>query len=435
MSDDKLVEDVRSAVAVLAHPWTPMDVAAALVDLGQVASDALVLAVVEELRRTSMGAGRLEPLLGIDGVTDVLVNGPDAVYIDRGRGLETTDVRFTGEEELRSLAVRLAAGVGRRLDDGCPWVDARLPDGTRFHAVLDVLARPGTCLSLRVPARRRLSLDDWVAGGGMTPGCARILTEVLDRRLAFLVTGGTGTGKTTLLSSLLSRLPGEQRVVVVEDSRELTLDHPHWVSLEARAANSEGRGEVSLTQLVRQSLRMRPDRVVLGEVRGAELRDLLMALNTGHEGGCGTVHANGVAEVTARLEALAALGGLSRDAARAQIAAALDVVVHLRRTAAGRMVSQIGVLAGHSERLEVKVALAWGEDGQEQRGPGYRRLAGLIGPEAVPDAVSGGMAGGLEVPVGEPRRTWDDEPERPAVEELLVDLPGPAADAVARRLS
>ena len=361
--NDKLVEDVRSAVAVLAHPWTPMDVAAALVDLGQVASDALVLAVVEELRRTSLGAGRLEPLLGIDGVTDVLVNGPDAVYIDRGRGLEATQVRFTGEEELRSLAVRLAAGVGRRLDDGCPWVDARLPDGTRFHAVLDVLAQPGTCLSLRVPARRRLSLDDWVAGGGMTPGCARILTEVLDRRLAFLVTGGTGTGKTTLLSSLLSRLPGDQRVVVVEDSRELTLDHPHWVSLEARAANSEGRGEVSLTQLVRQSLRMRPDRVVLGEVRGAELRDLLMALNTGHEGGCGTVHANGVAEVTARLEALAALGGLSRDAARAQIAAALDVVIHLRRTAVGRMVSQIGVLTGDAERLEVEIALTWDDDG------------------------------------------------------------------------
>ncbi len=427
--NDKLVEDVRSAVAVLAHPWTPMDVAAALVDLGQVASDALVLAVVEELRRTSLGAGRLEPLLGIDGVTDVLVNGPDQVFIDRGRGLEATQVRFTGEEELRSLAVRLAAGAGRRLDDGCPWVDARLPDGTRFHAVLDVLAQPGTCLSLRVPARRRLSLDDWVAGGGMTPGCARILTEVLDRRLAFLVTGGTGTGKTTLLSSLLSRLPGDQRVVVVEDSRELTLDHPHWVSLEARAANSEGRGEVSLTQLVRQSLRMRPDRVVLGEVRGAELRDLLMALNTGHEGGCGTVHANGVAEVTARLEALAALGGLSRDAARAQIAAALDVVIHLRRTAVGRMVSQIGVLTGDAERLEVEIALTWDDDGLARRGPGYRRLAELVGEEALEETGSDGFVSDVEIPVEEPRRTWDDEPERPAVEDLLVDLPGPAADA------
>lgn len=329
--DLKLVEQVRRRLAGLARDWTPMDVAHAILDCGRVASDKTVLAVVEELRRTSTGAGRLDPLLAMDGVTDVLVNGPNQVFIDRGQGLELTDVTFSGPEEVRALAVRLAAAVGRRLDDGNPWVDARLPDGIRVHAVLDVLARPGTCLSLRVPSRRCLSLDDWVTGGSMAPGCRRMIDTILSRKLAFLVTGGTGTGKTTLLSAMLTSLPSDQRLVIVEDSREIWIDHPHWVSMEARAANSEGKGSVTLTDLVRQCLRMRPDRIVLGEVRGAELRDLLMALNTGHEGGCGTVHANGVAEVPARLEALAALGGLSREAASAQITAALHTVIHVER--------------------------------------------------------------------------------------------------------
>ncbi|WP_257476835.1 TadA family conjugal transfer-associated ATPase [Acidipropionibacterium jensenii] len=378
-----VVEQVRAKVACLGHAWTPIDVAGALVELGQVASDRLVLAVVEELRRTSTGAGRLEPLLAIEGVTDVLVNGPDNVYIDRGRGLERVDVGFTGPAEVRALATRLAARVGRRLDDGCPWVDARLADGTRVHAVLDVLAEPGTCISLRVPARRRLSLADWRACGGISSAGLEALQEVLSRRLAFLISGGTGSGKTTLLSSMLSALPGGERLVVVEDSRELVLDHPHWIGLEARVANSEGRGEVTLTDLVRQSLRMRPDRVVLGEVRGAELRDMLMALNTGHEGGCGTVHANGVEEVPARLEALAALGGLSREAAQAQIAAALSVVIHLSRGPRVRAVRQIGVVTRGGAGVEVVTAVRWDEDGRPCGGPGAGRLAELIGERLV----------------------------------------------------
>ena len=250
--DLKLVEQVRRRLAGLARDWTPMDVAHAILDCGRVASDKTVLAVVEELRRTSTGAGRLDPLLAMDGVTDVLVNGPNQVFIDRGQGLELTDVTFSGPEEVRALAVRLAAAVGRRLDDGNPWVDARLPDGIRVHAVLDVLARPGTCLSLRVPSRRCLSLDDWVTGGSMAPGCRRMIDTILSRKLAFLVTGGTGTGKTTLLSAMLTSLPSDQRLVIVEDSREIWIDHPHWVSMEARAANSEGKGSVTLTDLVRQ---------------------------------------------------------------------------------------------------------------------------------------------------------------------------------------
>lgn len=385
----EVVEQVRSRVAALGHPWTPIDVAEALVGLGQVASDSLVLATVEELRRTSTGAGRLEPLLAIEGVTDVLVNGPEEVYIDRGVGLEKVEVGFTGAAEVRALAVRLAARVGRRLDDGSPWVDARLADGTRVHAVLDVLAEPGTCISLRVPSRRRLSLTDWRDGGGLAPGCLEVLREILSRRLAFLVTGGTGTGKTTLLSSMLSALPGGERLLVVEDSRELALDHPHWIGLEARVANAEGRGEITLTDLVRQSLRMRPDRVVLGEVRGAELRDMLMALNTGHEGGCGTVHANGVEEVPARLEALAALGGLPRDAAQAQIHAALSLVIHLTRGPSGRRVSQIGVFTRGEDGVRVETAVCWDDAGCGRPGSGVDRLADLVGQDLVDGVLPG----------------------------------------------
>ncbi|ERF67751.1 TadA family conjugal transfer-associated ATPase [Cutibacterium granulosum] len=383
------VDKVRGVVAGLGRAWTPMDVAQALTSIGRVASDSTVLTVVEELRRTSSGAGRLEPLLALDGVTDVLVNGPDQVYIDRGRGLELTDTTFTSPDELRSLAVRLAAGVGRRLDDGCPWVDARLADGTRVHAILDVLAKPGTCLSLRVPARHRMSLDDWVMASSMTAETAHLLEQVVVRKLAFLVTGGTGSGKTTLLASLLGCVPAHERIVIVEDSRELSPDHEHVVSLEARAANAEGRGQVSLTDLVRQSLRMRPDRVVLGEVRGAELRDMLMALNTGHEGGCGTVHANGVQEVPARLEALAALSGMNRPAAHAQVAAAFHLVLHLVRGPKGRRLAQIGVFEHVDGCAVVTQALVFDEDLVCTPGPGAERLGDLVGEQTVSRVVQG----------------------------------------------
>lgn len=388
MVDSELVEQVRARVAELPGPWRPLDVARAVVEAGRVASDATVLGVVEELRRTSTGAGRLDPLLATEGVTDVMVNGPHEVWVDRGAGCERVDVHFSGEAEVRALAVRLAASVGRRLDEGHPWVDARLPDGTRVHAVLGVLAGPGTCLSLRVPARRRLGLDAWVRQGSMTPGCAGLLAALVSRRAAFLVSGGTGTGKTTLLAALLGLVPTDERIVVVEDSKELDVDHPHCVCLEARPANAEGRGRVDLTELVRQSLRMRPDRVVLGEVRGAELRDLLMALNTGHEGGCGTVHANGVDDVAARLEALAALAGLSREATHAQVVAALDIVIHLVRGPAGRRVAAIGVLAPDPP-LSVVPAVSWDEQGRASAGPGWARLEGLVGSEVVSGLEAG----------------------------------------------
>ena len=303
---------------------------------GQVVGDAAVLEVHDRLRVEVLGAGPLDPLLRLPGVTDVLVNGPGSVYVDRGAGLERTGVRFPDDEAVRRLAQRLAASAGRRLDDASPHVDVRLRDGTRLHAVLAPLARPGTAISLRVPRADVFTLEELVAAGALTEVGSALLRRIVETRLAFLVSGGTGSGKTTLLNALLSLVPAEERLVVVEDASELRPQHPHAVALESRPANVEGAGEVPLRVLVRQALRMRPDRLVVGEVRGDEVTDLLAAMNTGHEGGCGTLHANSAADVPARVEALALAAGMSRPAVHSQLAAAVDVVVHLVRDRDGR---------------------------------------------------------------------------------------------------
>ncbi len=375
------LDDVRDYLGQRGLGVGPAEVGVALRALGRLVSEASVRGTVEALRRDSVGAGPLDPLLAVDGVTDVLVNGPAHVYLDRGQGLELTDVRFADEADVRRLAVRLAASVGRRLDDASPFVDARLADGVRVHAVLGTVTDVGTCLSLRVPRRARLSLDDWVASASMAPAAAVVLREIVTRRRAFLVSGGTGSGKTTLLASLLGLVPDPQRIIIVEDSRELDADQAHCVRLEGRPPNAEGAGAITLTDLVRQALRMRPDRLVVGEVRGAELVDLLMALNTGHEGGCGTVHANSVDDVPARLEALAALGGLGRQALHAQLAAALDVLVHVRRLPDGRRwLGQVGVVVAEPETglCRAVPAMRFEPDGALVRGPGYARLEALV---------------------------------------------------------
>jgi pilus assembly protein CpaF len=226
-----------------------------------------------------------------------------------------------------------------------PCADVRLPDGARLHAVLPPVSPGRICLSLRVPARRALTLDDWVRGGAIPPGATTLLTRLVAARASFVVTGGTGSGKTTLLATLLGLVDPGDRVVLVEDSAELRPAHPHVVRLEARTANAEGAGAIDLRALVREALRMRPDRLVVGEVRGGECVDLLAALNVGHEGGTGTLHANSPADVPARVEALCTAGGLSREASHSQLAAGLRAVVHLARDRChGRRLSSIGVL-------------------------------------------------------------------------------------------
>jgi len=343
--DPAVLEQVRTLLVREGGQPGPARVAAALRATGRVLGDAEVLAVVSALQAELTGAGPLQSLLAEPGVSDVLVNSPDAVWVDRGAGLVRSAVRFTDEAAVRRLAQRLAGQAGRRLDDAAPWVDARLSDGTRLHAVLPPLAAAGTTISLRVPARQSFALDDLVAAGSLPAAGARLLTRLVRARRAFVVSGGTGTGKTTLLSCLLSLVDPGERMVIVEDSRELDPAHPHVVHLQARAANVEGHGAVDMQQLVRQALRMRPDRLVVGEVRGAEVADMLAAMNTGHEGGCATVHANSAADVPARIEALAATAGLARDAAHSQLASALEVVVHLVRLRTGaRRIAHLHVI-------------------------------------------------------------------------------------------
>jgi len=358
---------IRERLGALGRSYGPSDVAAVMRSLGEVVTDARVLTVMDMLRRDSIGAGPLEELLTKPGVSDVVVNGPADVFIDAGSGLERAPVTFLDDEQVRRLAIRLAATAGRRLDDAQPFVDGRLPDGTRLHAVLAPVAMPGTCLSLRVPASRSFSLADLAATGSISLHGANLLRAMVHRKLPFLVSGGTGSGKTTLLAALLAEVPHDERIVLVEDARELVPDHPHCVRMEGRPPNAEGAGAISLTDLVRQALRMRPDRVVLGEVRGGEITDLLRAFNTGHEGGCATIHANSVRDVPARLEALAALGGLDRVACSAQVAAALKLVVHVRRDAQGRRrIAELGVMQRDGDGVVVRPGLIFTADGWER---------------------------------------------------------------------
>jgi len=356
--------DVRERLADMPHPPTRADVARALGEIAgslpEADREAARLMITAEL----LGAGPLDGLLADPAVTDVLVNGPEEVWVDRGRGLKRADIRFDDDEAIRRLATRLAASGGRRLDAAAPFTDARLPDGTRLHAVLAPISADGTCLSLRRPRRVPISLTEFVTGtaavpaGGHGPagdpaasrppsrgsGLEGVLRALVTARLAIAVTGGTGTGKTTLLAALLGCVDPGERIVVVEDTTELALARDNLVRLQGRPPNIEGAGAISQRDLVRQALRMRPDRLVVGEVRGPEVLDLLVAFNTGHEGGMTTVHGNALGALPARLEALGALAELTRPAVHSLLAAALQVTVHLRRDEAGRrVVAAVGV--------------------------------------------------------------------------------------------
>jgi pilus assembly protein CpaF len=387
--DRRTVDRVRERLAAGGGDLTPAKVAAAISAEGILLGDSAVLTMVDTLRREMVGAGPVESLLRIEGVTDVLVNGPAVVYIDDGHGLRRTAVTLSDDRAVRRLAQRLAATAGRRLDDASPYVDVRLADGTRLHAILSPPAQPGTCLSFRVPARRDFTLESLAATGFTGSHGLEVLRRLVCARVAFVVTGGTGSGKTTLLAALLAACNPAERLVIVEDSAELRPRHPHVVSLEARPANVEGEGEISLRTLVRQALRMRPDRLVVGEVRGAEVVDLLAALNTGHQGGCGTVHANSAHDVPARFEALGIAAGLSRAAVHAQLTAAVDVVCHLARGSDGtRRLAELAVVESPHGEVIVVPALTFAADGTPITGTGFSRLATLLDlPRWLMDAL------------------------------------------------
>jgi pilus assembly protein CpaF len=326
-----------------------------------------------------VGLGPLAELASDVAVTDVLVNGDGAVWVDRGQGVERAGSTVP-QADLRPLAVRLAGVAGRRLDDAQPWVDGVLPGGVRLHAVLPPVADGGPHLSLRFARHHPGGIDELVRLGAVTGDLAVVLRRIVERRVSLVVTGGTGAGKTTVLAGLLAECGPAERIVVVEDVRELDPCHPHVVRLQGRGANVEGVGAVTLVDLVRQALRMRPDRLVVGEVRGAEVRELLAALNTGHDGGMSTLHANGPEEVPARFEALGSLAGMPRNAVHAQLRQALQAVVHVARTGGQRRVERIGVVVPDpAERGCVRVveAVAGRPDGLSA-GPGRDRLLELV---------------------------------------------------------
>ncbi|MBC9928249.1 MULTISPECIES: CpaF family protein [unclassified Leucobacter] len=307
---------------------------------------------------TRRALGPLVSHLDDPELRDLLVlggHGQAALWRDRGGGVEPVPGFALPAEAARELAVALIAAGGRHLDERNPCADVALDGGLRVHAVLPPIAVAGTVISIRVPRLVPLSFADLVRGGLCDPGTARWLTDAVRGRENLLISGATGTGKTTLLGALLGLVPRGERIISIEDVAELRIGHPHWVALEARQANTEGAGGISLEQLLREALRMRPDRIVLGECRGAEVLTLLSALNTGHDGGAGTLHASALADVPARLEALGALAGLGPEPLARQVIAALRVVVHLERGAAGNRIAAVGQLGiGASGALEVR---------------------------------------------------------------------------------
>jgi pilus assembly protein CpaF len=388
-ASDELVDRVRRRLVGDGGAPNAARVAAAVRAEGGVWGDHDLAALLRQLHDEVSGAGPLATLLRDPDVTDVLVNAPDEVWVDRGHGLVRADVAFADEAAVRALVLRLIAGTGRRLDTAHPWVDARLPGGVRLHAVLPPIASRGTVVSLRVQRSRAFGLDELVGLGTIDAAMAGLLRAIIRARLAVVITGGTASGKTTLLTALLGLVDPTERLVLVEDAAELRPACPHVVGLEARPPNVDGAGEVTLRDLVRQALRMRPDRLVVGEVRGAEVVDLLAALNTGHDGGMTTLHANGVDDVPARFEALAGLAGLGRAAVHAQLAAAVQVVIHLRRDAAGlRIISEVGVLDRGPDGVRVVPAVTRGRQcaGSSARlrpGPGAPALRAALAARAV----------------------------------------------------
>jgi pilus assembly protein CpaF len=294
--------------------------------------------LVKEIEDELLGLGPLEPLLADHSISDILVNGAGIVFVERGGKLEQTDIRFKDDNHLLNIIDRIVSRVGRRIDESSPMVDARLKDGSRVNAIIPPLAIDGPSLSIRRFAVDRLSLDDLIQYGSVAPIMKEVLQGIVKAELNVLISGGTGSGKTTLLNVLSGFIPAEERVVTIEDSAELQLQQPHVVRLETRPPNIEGKGEVTQRDLVRNSLRMRPDRIIVGEVRASEALDMLQAMNTGHDGSLTTVHANTARDALTRLENMVSMAGLNLPAKsmRAQIASAIHVVVQLERMEDGK---------------------------------------------------------------------------------------------------
>jgi pilus assembly protein CpaF len=316
---------------------------------GRLLTDTDRARLVEEIKNELLGLGPLEPLLWDDDVSDILVNGPNQVYVERQGKLYLTDVRFNDAQHLMLIIDRIVSQVGRRVDEASPMVDARLADGSRINAIIPPLALDGPSLSIRRFGKKRYTVDDLIDKETVTADMVEFMQAIVKARLNVLVCGGTGSGKTTMLNCMSSFIPSDERIVTIEDSAELLLQQPHVVRLETRPPNVEGKGEVTQRELVKNCLRMRPDRIIVGEVRGGEVFDMLQAMSTGHDGSIATVHANTPRDAIQRLEMMMLLSGASipQRAMRQQIASALNLVVHVSRLADGsRKMMKISEITG-----------------------------------------------------------------------------------------
>ena len=343
------VSRLESLEANMASQKVTTAISEILDEEGRLLTDADRARLIEEIKNELLGLGPLEPLLWDDEITDILVNGPAQVYIERGGKLFLTDVSFQDDQHLMLIIDRIVSQVGRRVDEASPMVDARLPDGSRINAIIPPLALDGPSLSIRRFGKRRYSVDDLVAKDSITTDMVEFLRAIIRARLNLLICGGTGSGKTTMLNCISAFIPADERVVTIEDSAELVLQQPHVVRLETRPPNVEGKGEVTARELVRNSLRMRPDRIIVGEVRGSEVFDMLQAMSTGHDGSLCTIHANTPRDSLGRLEMMMLLAGWSipQRAMRQQIASALNVILHVSRLSDGtRKVMRISELVG-----------------------------------------------------------------------------------------
>jgi pilus assembly protein CpaF len=325
--------------------------------------------LVKQLTDDILGYGPLEQLLADDSITEVMVNAPDRVYIERSGKIERTPVRFVDDAHVMRIIDKIVSQVGRRVDEASPMVDARLPDGSRVNAIIPPLALTGPTLTIRKFSRDPYTINDLIQFGTLSARAAQFLGACVRGKLNMLITGGTGTGKTTTLNAVSAFIPGDERIVTIEDAAELQLQQEHVITLESRPANIEGTGEIKIRELVRNALRMRPDRIIVGEVRGAETLDMLQAMNTGHEGSLTTIHANSPRDALSRLETLVMTAGveLPHRAIREQIASAFDVLVQIQRLVDGsRRISHISEVVGMESDVitlqDIFVALPPGED-------------------------------------------------------------------------
>lgn len=339
--------------------------------------------MVRDIQDEVMGLGPLEPLLADPTVSDILVNGPKRVYVERRGRLELTDIVFSDAAHLMKIIDKIVSQIGRRIDESSPMVDARLADGSRVNAIIPPLALDGPLLSIRRFAVVPLKAEDLINGKSITPDLAQLLAGMVRAKMNILIAGGTGTGKTTMLNVLSSSIPGNERIVTIEDAAELQLQQPHVVRLETRPPNIEGKGEVNQRALVRNSLRMRPDRIIMGEVRGAEVVDMLQAMNTGHEGSMTTVHANSPRDALTRLENMAGMGGMTipPKAMRQQISSAIMAIIQIARLTDGRrkLVSLQEVVGMEGEIITMQEIYGFTQTGIAEDGSvvGHFRATGV----------------------------------------------------------